>query len=79
VPGDVRARKRRVDRPVADVLKAQERYAKAEVQLDRAREARDVAICNASAAGFTRRSIAHATGLTPGRVQQIVEQARKAK
>lgn len=57
------------------VLEAQSRVAQLEGELDKARAARDVAIRDATDFGFPRRALAQATNLTPGRVQQIVDQA----
>ncbi len=64
--------KRRLELPFAKLLQAQERVAKAEESLERARVSRAEAIRAAAAGGLTRRSIAQATGLTAGRVQQII-------
>lgn len=72
------AAKRRLERPFGELLKAQERFVKAEGGFERARAARDDAIRRAAEAGFTRRSIAQMANLTAGRVQQIIDQARKA-
>jgi DNA-directed RNA polymerase specialized sigma24 family protein len=47
--------------------------------LDEARRRRNVAIVQASEAGLPRRRVAEAVGLSPGRVQQILDEARKAK
>jgi hypothetical protein len=44
---------------------------------EQARALRDQAIIDAAALGFPRRSLARATNLTPGRVQQIVDSARE--
>ena len=66
--------KRRLEKPFADLLQAQERYARAGERFESARGARNEAIRAATAAGYTRRSIAQATGLTAGRIQQIVDQ-----
>jgi hypothetical protein len=63
-------------KPLRMLVLAQERYTKAEGGFERAREARDDAIRNASVAGLTRRSVAQATGLTAGRVQQIIDRHR---
>lgn len=70
------AAKRRLERPFGELLKAQERFVKAEGGFERARAARDDAIRDAAEAGFTRRSVAQATNLTAGRVQQIIDRHR---
>jgi hypothetical protein len=46
------------------------RFAAAE--LERAAEVRDRAISEGAAVGLTRRQLAELSGLTPGRVQQII-------
>jgi hypothetical protein len=63
--------------PLRKLLQAQRRYAEAETGLDRAREARDAAIREATDAGLTRRALARATGLTAGRIQQIIDAGRE--
>jgi hypothetical protein len=65
-----------LEEPLRDLLRAQERYAKADAERDRAREVRDDAIRKATAAGLTRRTLARATGLTAGRIQQIIDRER---
>lgn len=52
-------------------------YAAAEAELDNSRLQRDRAILEASEMGFSRREVADAAGVTVGRVQQIVQGARR--
>ena len=54
---------------IADAIRSHE-FATAE--LERATEVRDRAIFEAAEAGLTRRQIAEASGLTVGRIQQII-------
>lgn len=61
---------------LASVLSAQQRFAGAAMAMEEARVKRDEAILDAAAVGFPRRTLAEATNLTSGRVQQIVDQAR---
>jgi hypothetical protein len=58
------------------LIDAQENLAAAEVELERVRETRDSAIRAATNAGHTRRAVARVTGLSPGRVQQILTGSR---
>ena len=46
--------------------------------LDDARRRRDAAIVQASEAGLPRRQVAEAVGLSPSRVQQILDEDRRS-
>jgi hypothetical protein len=65
------------ERAFAGVLSAQQNFALAAMAMEEARATRDQAILDAAAIGFPRRTLAQATRLTPGRVQQIVDAARE--
>jgi hypothetical protein len=67
----------RANRALSEVLKAQEDFTLAEREFNHARDRRELAIVNAAAEGFTRRALAEATGLTNGRVQQIIARAHR--
>lgn len=60
------------EEPLRALLDAQQGFALAVSRTDEAREVRDNAIRHAAAAGLSRRTIARATSLTAGRIQQIV-------
>jgi hypothetical protein len=56
------------------LLEAQTGFACTESRHMAARRVRDEAILNASRWGFTRRTVAQATDMTVGRVQQIIDE-----
>jgi hypothetical protein len=62
--------------PLRELLEAQQQFALAASGAEHAREARDDAIRHATDAGLTRRTIARATDLTAGRIQQIIDGSR---
>jgi len=66
----------RANATFATVLSAQQEFALATMAMEEARAKRDQAMVEAAAIGFPRRTLAEATNLTPGRVQQIVDLAR---
>jgi DNA-binding NarL/FixJ family response regulator len=55
----------------ADLKAAEARYQRAHRRAEEAREARNRAVCDALADGWTHARIAEATGLTRARVGQI--------
>lgn len=55
------------------------RLRNASKRLETARTARDEAIRVASSAGASRRAVAAAVGLTPGRVQQILDAPQQSR
>jgi hypothetical protein len=57
----------------------EEELRRAAKQLEGARERRDHLIVKASEAGMSRRKVAAVTGLTGGRVQQIITSSRERK
>jgi hypothetical protein len=54
------------------LVEAGQRHAAACAEVDEALLARDRLILEASEAGFSRREVARAAGVSPGRVQQIL-------
>lgn len=56
---------------VDELRKAEARFRRATQRAEEAREARNVAIRRALAAGWTHARISEATGLTRGRINQI--------
>lgn len=64
------------EEPLRLLLEAQEQFALAVSGMEHARETRDEAIRHAAGAGLTRRTIARATSLTAGRIQQIIDRHR---
>ena len=57
----------------------EEELRRAAKQLEGAQKRRDDLIVKASEAGMTRRAVAEATGLSGGRVQQIITSRRERK
>jgi hypothetical protein len=55
------------------LVEAGQRYATACEEVDEALLARDRLIIETSEAGFSRREVARAAGVSPGRVQQILD------
>lgn len=59
-----------------ELRKAEARYQRAEARREHAREARNTAIRQALAAGWTHAQISEATGLTRGRIGQLAQRNR---
>lgn len=60
----------------ADLHRAEHRYRRASARAEEAREHRNALVLAALAAGWTHAAIAEATGLSRGRVGQIVDAHR---
>jgi DNA-binding NarL/FixJ family response regulator len=56
-----------------ELVEARKRCSAARAEYDDSLEARDRAILEASEMGYTRRDVARAAGVSPGRVQQILD------
>jgi hypothetical protein len=57
----------------------EEELQRATERLEAARKHRDLMIVKASEAGMTRKRVAESSGLSPGRIQQILDARREGK